>query len=303
MINRVAHVAIEVPDLEATVQFYKEYIGLEVTERDDETAYLTCNERHHEAILIQSPNGATGLHHLALEVPTGGLSDAIDSAVAAGARLIGPTVEPGVQEAVMIEDPNGFRWKLYSGMEWVPALPRTSLPRPLTFSHYNIAGPDVPNMATFVREGFDLRPSDWLGDKDDPFVCWYHCPTVGALHHGIAIIKAQTVKLHHVAYDYASIGDLAARVDHYVTRDRLLVWGMGRHGTGGGLFAYVEDPAGLMIELSAEMIRIGDDPRWDQPEVWELDDPRGVNTWGSPVPEPWLAHGVPLANSAVARPA
>jgi catechol 2,3-dioxygenase-like lactoylglutathione lyase family enzyme len=300
MIKRVAHVAIEVSDLDRSVQFYEEYVGLSVMERDGDTVYLTCNERHHDLVLMQSAVGETGLHHLALEVSDGDLSDAVDLAVAAGARPLGDIVEPGVQAAAMIEDPTGFRWKLYSGMADAPARP-ASVPRAVAFSHFNLAAPDVPRVSQFIVDGLGMRSSDWLGSREDPFVCWFHCPVQGAYHHGIAIINKPTLQLHHIAFDYDTIADVAARADHYVTRDRLLVWGMGRHGTGGGLFCYIEDPSGLMIELSSDMIRIGDDPRWERAQVWDLDDPRGVDVWGSSVPERWIAHGIPLARSVSAR--
>jgi catechol 2,3-dioxygenase-like lactoylglutathione lyase family enzyme len=303
MIERVAHLAIEVPNLDESVHFYEEYVGLTVTERDGDTVYLTCNRSHHEMIVSASPTGRTAVVHLALEVSDGGLEEAVELAGAAGARVLGGVSEPGIREAVLIEDPTGFRWKLYCGMEEAPERPASAIARPSTFSHYNLASPDVPGVAAFIVDGLGMAPSDWLGSKEAPFVCWFHCPVVGAPHHGIAIINTPAVQVHHISFEYDTIGDVADRIDNYVTRERLLVWGMGRHGTGGGLFAYIEDPSGLMIELSAEMIRIGEDARWHLPEVWDLDDPRGVNTWGSAVPEPWLAHGVPLAGLTASRPA
>jgi catechol 2,3-dioxygenase-like lactoylglutathione lyase family enzyme len=269
-------------------------------ERTENTAYLTCNQRHHEHILIQSPNGERGLNHLAVEIEDGTLPQSVDQAVSAGARVLGTVDEPGVAEAVMLEDPLGFRWKLFTGMEQVEAPAPLDVPRPETFSHYNLAAPNVTDLVDFLVDGLGLKPSDWLRSKEDPFVCWFHCDQPGALHHGIAIINTPETQLHHIAFDYADIGAVAKRVDNYVTRDRVLVWGMGRHGTGGGIFSYIEDPARLMIELSAEMIHIGEDPRWNEPEIWDMDDPRGVNAWGDPVPGHWVAHGVPLSQSVTA---
>jgi catechol 2,3-dioxygenase-like lactoylglutathione lyase family enzyme len=295
MVTRVAHVAIEVPDVDRTVEFYERYIGLAEVERDGDTVYLTCNDRHHELIVMPSPSGETGLNHLGLEVSD--VAEAVAGAVAAGADAIGPVDEPGIGQAAMVKDPFGFTWKLFNGMQTVPRPEPLAVPRPHTFSHYNLAAPDVAGLSAFIVDGLGMVPSDWLGSKADPFVCWFHAPLPGSLHHGIAIINTPTVQLHHMSFEYESVGDVAKRVDNYVTRDRVLVWGMGRHGTGGGIFSYVEDPAGLMIELSAEMIRIGEDSRWSEAEVWDMDDPRGVNSWGDPVPDRWVAHGIPLARS------
>ncbi len=56
MVTRIGHMGLRVPDLDAAVDFQREVIG---TGRDRAhraaSSYLTCNERHHELILIQDP--------------------------------------------------------------------------------------------------------------------------------------------------------------------------------------------------------------------------------------------------------
>jgi catechol 2,3-dioxygenase len=140
----------------------------------------------------------------------------------------------------------------------------------------------------FFTAAFGLLPSDWIGSTEDPFLAWLHCPVFNAPHHGVAILKGDP-KLHHIAFDYETLAGLTDRVDNYVDGSHYLVWGMGRHGTGGSVFAYTEDASGLMVELDNGMISIGDDPRWTEPRVWSLDDQRAVDEWGSAIPEQWLA--------------
>jgi 4-hydroxy-3-methylbut-2-enyl diphosphate reductase len=67
MVTRTGHMAFRVPDLDAAVAFQREVIGMVETERTAGAAYLTCNERHHELILIQDPV-CRGYDHIALEV-------------------------------------------------------------------------------------------------------------------------------------------------------------------------------------------------------------------------------------------
>jgi catechol 2,3-dioxygenase-like lactoylglutathione lyase family enzyme len=59
---------LRVPDLDAAVDFQREVIGMVESERTAGAAYLTCNERHHELILIQDPV-RRGYDHIGLEVP------------------------------------------------------------------------------------------------------------------------------------------------------------------------------------------------------------------------------------------
>ena len=54
-----------------------------------------------------------------------------------------------------------------------------------------------------------------------------------------------------------------------------LMWGPGRHGPGNNLFAFIADPDGNWIEISAELEVIHDRPSKDWPQ-----EPRTLNLWG-----------------------
>ncbi|WP_170285610.1 VOC family protein [Microbacterium rhizomatis] len=287
MITRVGSITLDVPDLSASLRFFVEKVGLEATESDGSTAYLRADARHHDLILHQSATREAALRHLNLEVD-GDLSEHVATAVAAGAVDIGPLAHPGVDAAHVLEIPSGYGVKLYTGMAPVPPPVPTTPQRPFRFSHFNIAVPEVAPMMEFFTAAFGLLPSDWIGSKDDPFLAWLHCPVFNAPHHGVAILQGEP-KLHHIAFDYETVEGLIARVDNYVDDSHYLVWGMGRHGTGGSVFAYTEDASGLLVELDSGMISIGDDPRWREAQVWSLDDQRAVDEWGSAIPERWLA--------------
>lgn len=298
MITRVASITLEVPDLRASLEFFESKVGLTLTEQIGPGAYMRATANHHDLVLIQSDQGRCGLRTLNLEVGEGGLDADVARAVAAGAADLGAVDQPGVDRAHLLEMPGGFGVLLYAGLRQVGAPPALPLPRPARFSHFNIGVPDPATALDFFTTAFGMRPSDWIGDPGDPLIGWLHCPVPGALHHGVAILKSADVKLHHISYEYASIEQVAARVDHYVDATHYLVWGMGRHGTGGSVFAYIEDPSGLMVELGTGMIRIGQDPRWTGPEVWALDDQRGIDEWGSAIPERWMAKQVEVLRPA-----
>ena len=55
MVTRIGHVTFRVPDLDAAVDFQRDVLGLVETERVDNVSYLTCNDRHHELVLVQDP--------------------------------------------------------------------------------------------------------------------------------------------------------------------------------------------------------------------------------------------------------
>lgn len=295
-ITRVASATIEVPNLGSAIEFYEDAIGLVETEREGRVAYLTCSRRHHELVLAESPIGQTAVRHLSLEVGQGGLEAAVARATGAGAVMLGEAEVPGVREAVRVRGPEGFVYELLSGMEAVGEPPPSKLPRPEQFSHVNIGVVDVPTTQRFLLDGLGFRPSDWLASDVDPPLAWYHCPTPRAAHHGIAVLATPTARLHHIAFDYADIKAVADRLDYLVSPQHLVIWGMGRHGAGDSIFSYVEDRAGVMVELGTGMVRVGDQG-WGEPRVMDPDDPQGADVWGSQIPKPWLAHGIPLAEA------
>ena len=51
------------------------------------------------------------------------------------------------------------------------------------------------------------------------------------------------------------------------------IWGPGRHGAGQNIFTYHFDPAGAIVEYSADIYRVWDEATY-VPGRWSLDDPR-----------------------------
>jgi catechol 2,3-dioxygenase-like lactoylglutathione lyase family enzyme len=298
MITRVGHVAIEVPDLAASVAFHQRFVGLSERLGTEERSYLTCNDRHHELILIQSPAGITGLDHVAFEVEPGTLDEAVARALAAGATRDAEIDEPGVDRAVVIVGPFGMRMKFFEGMAILEAPESDGGIAPIRFEHFNLTAPDIAELSRFLAEGLGMRFSDRLLDDEGLLISWQHLPVRGSDHHGVAALRWPEAKLHHVKWEYPSTLDVVRMTDRYAEAGRLLVWGMGRHGVDGSLFSYIEDPCGLMIEIGVDMIRIGEDPRWTGPQDRSLDNVQDVNMWGAPVPDAWLAHGISLAPRA-----
>lgn len=303
MIIRVAQAALRVPDVDAAVAFYERFLGLVQTERVDDAVYLSCGELHHDLILKAATGLQPSFDHVALEVAPGTLEEVARRAVQHGACHPEQVEEPGVDEAVRLEIPGGFTIQLICGLasRARPPAIQGGLPRPLGFSHVNLAGPKMEATCDFLEHGLGMRRSDWLGPKEDPFLTWFHCDLNGAPHHGIAVFQTPEPGLHHLSFEFADIQQLGDRADDYVGHSgRRLVWGMGRHGTGGSAFVYFEDPAGVMVELGEGMIRCGDDPRWDGPKVWSMDDPDGVDLWGSSIPDPWLRKFIPASTTTTA---
>lgn len=293
MITRVASITLEVPDLEASIGFFTDHIGLTVTERRGSSAYLRARASHHDLVLVASEDERTVLQTLNFE--SDDVAGDVERAVRAGARDLGTVEIAGADTAHLVEAPGEISLLIHSTLHQVEHAPTPGLAQPQHFSHFNIGTPDPAPVIQFFVDGLGLRNSDWIGSPEDPLIGWLHCPVDGALHHGVAVLKTEDTRLHHISYEYDNAQEIVDRVDNFVDESHFLVWGMGRHGTGGSIFAYIEDVSGMMVELGTGMIRIGQDPRWNGPQVWSLEDQRGVDEWGSSIPEAWMAKRVDVA--------
>ncbi|MFC7068173.1 VOC family protein [Halobaculum lipolyticum] len=115
---RIGRVTLAVADLDATIAFYRDVVGLAVRERDDERAVLGTDA---DALLVLEadadagprPADAAGLFHTAFLFPSrAALGDALGRARDAGAHLTGAS-DHLVSEAVYLRDPEGNGVELY----------------------------------------------------------------------------------------------------------------------------------------------------------------------------------------------
>ena len=280
-------------DLEASVAFAERILGLRVSERTDEVAYLTCNERHHELILIEDRVNR-GYEHLALEVADAAtLEAAAQSLRAAGGTMLGGVYdgEPGIDRALKVRSPNGHVYKLFCGMETVEAPPPGD--RPVKFEHISCKVRNQRAEERFLTDGLGMRFSDRMG----PMASWWHCDED---HHGIALTLAPRPELSHYAYqwsDFAALGRVADRLR--AVRGRKCIWGPSRHGPGNNQFLYLHDEDGAMVECCSEIAQMQRDGY--QPKDWGP-GLGAINQWGGNPPLRFLLTGFPIATPTPGRP-
>jgi catechol 2,3-dioxygenase-like lactoylglutathione lyase family enzyme len=284
MITRMGHIALRVPDLDAAVAFQRDVVGMVETDRADGAAYLTCNDRHHELILIEDP-AVRGYDHIALEVADAASLERIAAQVPkAGGRALGAVYdgEPGIDRALRVASPGGHVFKLFCGMETVPELPAGD--RPLKFEHASVKVRNPWAFERFLEHGLGFGFSDRMG----PLASWWHCD---GDHHGMAMSWSGRNELSHYAYameDLSAIGRVADRLKLH--RDQRLIWGPSRHGPGNNHFAYFHDNDGAMIELCSDLAQM----TGYQARRWAI-GAKSLNQWGGGPPLKFVLTGFPVA--------
>jgi catechol 2,3-dioxygenase len=124
----IGHVHLRVADLDRSLAFYRDTLGLELQGRiDDMIAFLAVGDHQHLAISTfdsaggEAPaRGTTGLHHVAFVYPD-------RATLAAAARTVADAIthgaDHGANEAVYLSDPDG------NGVELYWERPRAEWPR------------------------------------------------------------------------------------------------------------------------------------------------------------------------------
>jgi catechol-2,3-dioxygenase len=284
----IGHVALRASDVERSATFLTDALGLRRTREADGAIWLSCNEKDHEVEYL--PGGdRPGVDHLGLEVEDERDLDAIrDALIAAGARILSETPqEPGLGQAIRAVGPMGLVLEIYTAMEreplsgehYVPALARR-------FGHVTLVTPDREEMEQFLVGVLGFRVTDTLGSR----VSWLRCDTD---HHGIALIAAEKVELHHYAFELENWGAIERYADHLALIGKRLVWGPGRHGPGRNLYAYLPDPDNTIVEAYADLLTVPDEANY-RPIDWNAYGDAALNLWGPMPPPEWRDYGVPI---------
>lgn len=303
MIVDIGHIALQVPDLDAAVEFSTEFLGMHEVERADGTSYLTLASPypsiggvcpHHVLQLVEGPTVA--LDHVALLARgRDGVESVRRRAESAGATVVAdPPAEPGPRDALRLVAPSGHLFEVYAGMELVdcPYTPR-GLP-PHRLGHATLSTADVADLTGFIVDGLGFRLSDWIVTPEGPTVSFTRCHFD---HHTLGALGGPAEGLHHIAFEVPSLVEVGHFGDLLARSGRSCSWGPVRHGAGDNIAVYFEGPGGVIVEIYADMHQIvGDD--W-QPRTWEIDDPRSLNYWAPPAGfEYVLAAHTPLAPAA-----
>lgn len=132
--TRIGHVHLKVADIDRSIEFYRDLLGFEVTQRiGDQAAFLSMGGYHHHIGLntweskggTPPPVGHTGLYHTAILFPSRvELARALKKLMDADYPLQG-AANHGVSEAIYLADPDGNGIELYADKpmdEW----PRTA---------------------------------------------------------------------------------------------------------------------------------------------------------------------------------
>jgi catechol 2,3-dioxygenase-like lactoylglutathione lyase family enzyme len=288
-IKRMGHVALRVPDLDASVSWAATVMGMRETERVDGCAYLTHADCHHSLQYLAGDSAA--LDHVAMEAHDDAALDAlVDELRRRDVPILSDRPqELGLTRAVRFATPAGHVIEVFTGMHGDGVLHTGAGIQPRRFGHPMLSAPDTGETVAFLLDVLGLRLSDDVGDGTLVFM---RCSVE---HHGIGVGKGPRVGLNHYAWGVENLAILGALADVVSRNGGRFIWGPGRHGAGNNLFTYHFDPAGCIVEYYADIYQVWDERTYVAGR-WSLDDWRFANLWGPGPPPEMMETATPLAD-------
>lgn len=280
VIAKIGFLTLQTTRLDEAVETARDILGLRETFRIGNAVYLAADELHHEMVYIAGDRDA--VDHISLEArDSEAIAEVRRRVMDAGYPVLSDLpLGAGIGEAMSFVGPDGFVFEIYAGLQ------KVSYGRPHhgpdRYGHINLHPTDLMRMRDFLVKVLDFRVSDKIGD--DAF--FLRC---NSDHHGIALIKGRG-SLHHHAWRTQSIADLGRLGDRLDRVGKRLLWGPVRHGAGGNIAVYFEEPTGAVVELYCDLEQIYDDAR---PAVeWASGDMRWFNRWSDFRPEDFRRFGI-----------
>ncbi|MEH7085705.1 VOC family protein [Neobacillus drentensis] len=298
-IAKLGHVALVTEDLEKSLWFFKEVIGLEETREVNGTHYLRAwGDFEHHSLSIKAGEKSY-IDHIGWKAKrredVGTFALLLEDA-GTDVRWIKDGEEVGQGEAIRFELPSGHRFEIYYDMEKPEAEEgRKSVLKnqvykswakgvsPRRIDHVNLqTSMDNKLIVSYLTEtlGFKLREY-FVNPDDEQVASWM---SVTNLVHDVAMMTTKNSigpnEMHHIAYWLDNSQDLLRAADILCENEVGFV-GPGKHGISQAMYIYVKDPgSGLRVEIFTNSYLIFE-PDWE-PIKWTYDEylKHGSTYWG-----------------------
>ncbi|MCB1917330.1 MAG: catechol 2,3-dioxygenase [Rhodocyclaceae bacterium] len=279
---RPGHFQMRVLDLQQSIDFYTNVIGLKETGRDAQgrVYFKAQDERDHNSFVIREADRA-GVDFFGFKVQDADILDQLEADLRAyGVRTeripAGEMLETG--ERVRFTLPTGHDIELYAtktdignGMPYVN--PEVFVPdgkgiNPVRMDHCLLYGPNIEQAQKIFEDvlGFYLVERVLMEDGETDLAIWLSCSNKA---HDIAFVRhPEPGKLHHVAFLLESWEQVLKAADIMSMNRVSIDIGPTRHGVTRGTTIYAFDPSGNRFETFCGGYQTYPD---QQPITWTFD--------------------------------
>ena len=302
-ITRASHIRLSVRDLDTSLHFYQEVVGLVISDLDKDIAYLRgVEEDSHHSLVLTHHQAQSKCEALGFRVRDEDAFDQACSYFKSQGIAFQPVDLPYQGKTLRLRDPQGIRLELCASMPIKPRLHnKTSLHKGgagLRFDHTQVqisdlqASYDFFTSLGFMTSDYALSPggelvSAFLHRKDNP--------------HDLVFGSNIGPRLHHFAYitekqNLLRAGDTASSIG----LGKCVEFGPSRHGQDHASFIYMRDPDGHRVELLSHPIQIIDLD--SLPIGRKIADREQFLSWGASPPRPYLMEATEFDDEPLREP-
>jgi 2,3-dihydroxy-p-cumate/2,3-dihydroxybenzoate 3,4-dioxygenase len=276
--EKLGYAALNVTNLDKSVHFYKELMGLDLVSQEENVAYLRCSRDHHNLVLYKAKT--PGLRRAAYKMATAedlklaydfyathGLSPKWLSDDECKTLKQGPTFR-------VREPSTGLQFEFFDRITFL-ALPYDhSVTKIARIGHIVVASPNYEEARERLTNVFNFALSDYVEGK----FSWMRCYP-NPLHHTFAIGYSERQHLHHINFMVTDVDDVGQALNRMKKAGVEVVFGPGRHLPSTSIFLYFLDPDGMTMEFSFGMEEIPEQ-NGRLPRMLEM-HPNTMDIWGS----------------------
>src|SRR4051812_42339719 len=270
----ISSVRLGSSDLDASIRFATEILGLELVRRDARRAYLRASAgRDHHVMYVR---GDVRDESLGFEVDSAAALDALVAGLERQGEYVHEATaaerdERWTRAMYWLRDPSGNRVELVHGVAEADGCAHGRDAGITSFSHVGLRTTDAARDEQFWIRGLGARVSDWIGDA--PLL------RLDEVHHRIALFPSRRRGVQHVNFQAASLDDIMRSFYFLQGRGVRIVFGPGRHPTSGAMFLYFAGPDDIVYEYSTGVRMITDEASY-APRRFPF-APSSFCAWGS----------------------
>ncbi len=276
--KKLGYVALNVTDLERSTAFYRDLVGLDVSDGvAGKVSFLRCSRDHHNLVLYK--DAEPGVKRIGFELERAADMEAARAHLSAlgiafrdvpdeERRLLKQT-----QALRFVVPPCGITFELYSGITYMAAPFAQRLAQIERIGHVVLGVQNLDQTLAWVVDKLGFRISDFV----DGFAAFLRCHP-NPFHHTLALVRSDGNHLHHVNFMVRDIDDVGRAFRRMQQQQVEIVFGPGRHQPSESIFLYYLDPDGMTIEYSFGMEEFPEhgarEPRVLEPR------PESLDSWG-----------------------
>ncbi|UGS35300.1 VOC family protein [Capillimicrobium parvum] len=286
LLSHLAHVELLTTDLDASVGFAVDALGLDVVREDGDSVSLRCWGDFYSHSLVLTAADAPGLGHAAWR--TDGpeqLDEAVAKIEAAGTQGEWIESSAGHGRAYRFEGPGGHANEVFWEVERAVAPAGEESPYPdrpqrtgghgigvRLIDHVTVTTPSVRDASAWYRDVLGFRTMAYI--EPAPGAPWiFSVNTTNEKSHDLGLVadfEGRRGRHHHLAFWVETNHDLVRGASFLIEHGHAIDYGPGQHGIGEQNYLYFRDPAGLRYELNSGGYR-NYVPDWE-PARWGIED-------------------------------